>query len=134
MRLPMSLTAAAMVLLTLPGAAEAITPQRASDEARHRGIVERNPGTTRLPGQIDVHIGTSDPVVAQDLREARRSIERRRDNGELSRREARQLRREVRLVQRLSYSYGHDGLRPDERSELTLRAQEQRSRAAAPRR
>jgi hypothetical protein len=132
MRLPMRLITTAMVLLALPGAAQAITPQRASDDVRLRGIAERTPGTTRLPGSVEVHVGTSDAMVAHDLREARRSIERRRDNGELSRREARQLRREARLITRLSYRYGHDGLSASERRELTLRANVLRAQAAAP--
>ena len=130
----MRLITAALVLLALPSAALAITPQRASDDVRYGGIAERHPGTTRLPGSVDIHIGAGDPVVAQDLREARRSIERRRDNGELSRREARQLRREVRVVERLTYRYGHDGLRADERRELALRASVLRARSEAPRR
>ena len=129
----MRLITAALVLLALPSAALAITPQRASDDVRYGGIAERHPGTTRLPGSVDIHIGAGDPVVAQDLRETRRTIERRRDNGELSRREARQLRREVRVVERLTYRYGQDGLRADERRELALRASVLRARSEAPR-
>ena len=129
----MRLITAALVLLALPGTASAITPQRASADVRHSGIAERHPGTTRLPGAVDIRVGAGDPVVAQDLRETRRTIERRRDNGELSRREARQLRREVRVVERLTYRYGQDGLRADERRELALRASVLRARSEAPR-
>ena len=128
----MRLITAALVLLALPSAALAITPQRASDDVRYGGIAERHPGTTRLPGSVDIHIGAGDPVVAQDLREARRSIERRRDNGELSRREARRLRREARLVATLAHRYGRDGLSDAERRELALRANALRARSESP--
>jgi hypothetical protein len=130
----MRLTASALLILALPTAAHAITEQAgAPDSRRLPGIVERNPGTTRLPGQIEIRAVPGDPYVAHDLREARETIERRRDNGELTRREARRLRREVRTVSRLSYRYSSNGLRDDERAELALRAQELRSKAAAPR-
>ena len=129
----MRLLAPALLLLALPSAAQAITEQAAAPDSRRLpGIVERNPGTARLPGSVEIRAIPGDPFVAHDLREARETIERRRDNGELTRREARRLRREVRLIDRLQYRYGADGLRPDERAELALRAQELRSRAAAP--
>ena len=129
----MRLLAPAWLLLALPSAAQAITPQAAAPDSRRvPGIVERNPGTTRLPGAIEIRAVPGDPYVAHDLHEARETIERRRDNGELTRREARRLRREARLVARLQYRYGRDGMRPDERAELALRAAELRSRAAAP--
>ena len=130
----MRLTAASLLLLSLPSAAQAIHEQPGPDFRRTPGIFEPNPGTTRLPGAIEIRVIPGDPHVAHDLREARETIERRYENGELTRREARQLRREVRVVDRLQYRYGHDGLRADERAELALRAQELRSRAAAPRR
>ena len=127
---------AAAVLLALPVTAQAQfrqQPMPAAD-ARLPGIVDRTPpGTHRPPGFIDVRFIPGDRAVQRDLREARETIDRRYENGELSRREARRLRREVRLVDRLQYRYGADGLRADERAELTLRAQELRSRAAAPR-
>ena len=124
---------AAAVLLALPVTAQAqfrSQPMPAAD-ARLPGIVDRKPpGGHRTPG---VRIISGDHAVQHDLREARETIDRRYENGELTRREARRLRREVRLVDRLQYRYGHDGLRADERAELALRAQELRSRAAAPR-
>ena len=125
--------AAALLLLALPSAGQAITPQAAPDTARLPGIVERNPGTTRLPSMVDLRVASYDRAVAHDLREARESIERRRENGELSRREARRLRREVRLVARMAYRYSRDGLSEPERRELELRANELRSRSEAPR-
>jgi hypothetical protein len=129
----MRLIAPALLLLALPTTAQAIQEQAGAPDARRLpGIVERNPGTTRVPGRIEIRAAPGDPYVAHDLREARETIERRRESGELTRRQARQLRREVRIVSRLQYRYGHDGMRPDERAELALRAQELRSRAAAP--
>ena len=129
----MRLTASALLILALPAAAQAITEQApARNSGRMPGIVERHPGTTRLPGSIEIRAIPGDPFVAHDLREARETIDRRYERGELTRREARRLRREVRLVDRLRYRYAADGLRADERAELALRAQELRSRAAAP--
>jgi hypothetical protein len=131
----MRLTATFLLLLALPSAAQAqfrSQPMPAAD-VRLPGIVDRTPpGGHRVPGFIEVRIVPGDRTVQHDLREARETIDRRYESGELTRREARQLRREVRLVDRLQYRYGADGLRPDERTELALRAQELRSRAAAP--
>ena len=127
---------AAAVLLALPISAQAqfrSQPMPPGD-ARLPGIVDRTPpGGHRTPGFMEVRIVPGDRTVQRDLREARETIDRRYENGELTRREARRLRREVRLVDRLQYRYGADGLRADERAELALRAQELRSRAAAPR-
>ena len=128
---------AAVIALTLPVAAQAQFRAEPMPRAAARlpGIVDRTPpGTMRVPGLVQVRVVPGDRAVAHDLREARDTIDRRYENGELTRREARRLRREVRLIDRLQYRYGHDGLRADERAELVLRAQELRSRAAAPRR
>ena len=126
---------AAAVLLAVPITAQAqfrSQPMPAAD-ARLPGIVDRTPPSGhRPPGFIEVRIVPGDRTVQHDLREARETIDRRYENGELTRREARQLRRELRIVSRLQYRYGHDGMRADERAELALLAQELRSRAAAP--
>ena len=126
---------AAMVLVALPSAAHAqFQPQPMPPAAGLPGIVERGPpGSFRLPGMVEIRADTGDRAVAHDLREARETIERRRENGELTRREARRLRREARVVERLAYRYGRDGLSNPERRELTLRAQTLRSQSAAPR-
>jgi hypothetical protein len=125
----------AVVLLALPMTAQAqfrSQPMPAGD-ARLPGIVDRTPPGSHRPPGAEVQVVQTDRMVAHDLREARQTIDWRRESGELTRREARQLRREARLIDTLSYRYARDGLRADERSELTLRAQELRSRAAAPR-
>jgi hypothetical protein len=128
--------AAALLAFALPVTAQAqFRPQpMPAIHARLPGIVDRTPpGTHRTPGIVEGRFVPGDRAVQHDLREARKTIDRRYENGELTRREARRLLREVRLVGRLQYRYGHDGLRADERAELALRAQELRSKAAAPR-
>jgi hypothetical protein len=128
--------AAVLLILALPATAQAHFRSQAmpAGDARLRGIVDRTPpGTQSAPGIVEVRFVPGDRAVQHDLREARETIDRRYENGELTRHEARRLRREVRLIGRLQYRYGHDGLRPDERAELALRAQELRARAAAPR-
>ena len=127
---------AAMVLLALPCTAQARFQSQPmpSGAARVPGIVEpAPPGSFRLPGMVQVRPGIIDPFVEHDLREAHKNIERRRDNGELTGREARRLRREAHLVARLAYRYGRDGLSDPERRELALRAQTLRSQSGAPR-
>lgn len=129
----MRFIAAAIILLVLPSAAQAITLQSARDTPRLRGIVDRPPPETRrVPGAVDVHVGTSDRVVHHELREARRNIQRRRESGELSRREARLLRREANLLARLTVRYGANGLSDAERGELVLRASTLRTQSERP--
>jgi hypothetical protein len=132
--MPMRTIVAAMAFLAVPLAAQAqMTPQPAPATARLPGIVERAPGTTRLPGMVEGRLAERDRFVDRELREARDDIERRRESGELSRREARKLRREARLVERLAYRYGRDGLDGTERRELELRATVLSARSGAPR-
>jgi hypothetical protein len=127
--------AAVLIILALPATAQAIQPQRGPDApARLPGIVDRTPpGTEHIPNPIEVRVRASDRVVTSDLREARRSIERRHENGEISRREARRLRRAVSRVAGLARRYGQDGLSGSEVSELQLHANVVRSQAEAPR-
>jgi hypothetical protein len=132
--MPMRSIVAAMALLALPSTAQAQFLPQAPPAMRLPGIVDRGPpGSVRLPGMIEVRAGIYDRAVAHDLREARETIERRRKNGELSRREARRLRREVRLIARLAGNYGRDETSEPERRELELRAQTLLSRSGAPR-
>ena len=79
---------------------------------------------SRLPG----------PRVGRELRDIDRRIERARDSGRLSGREARSLRREARAIGRLARRYGRDGLSPSERAELEARAAYLRDSAGTPRR
>jgi hypothetical protein len=79
---------------------------------------------SRLPG----------PGIGKELREIDRRIDRARDSGLLSGREARRLEREARAVGRLARVYGRDGLSPSERSELEARAAYLRDSVGKPRR
>jgi hypothetical protein len=67
---------------------------------------------SRLPG----------PGLGKELGDIGRRIDRARDRGALSRREARQLEREAHLLGRLADRYARDGLSPAERAELEARA------------
>jgi hypothetical protein len=61
------------------------------------------------------------PPLGKELRDVDRSIERARDGGRLSGREARRLEREARAIGRLARRYGRDGLSASERAELDAR-------------
>jgi hypothetical protein len=66
---------------------------------------------SRLPG----------PGIGRQLRDIDKRIERARESGRLSGREARGLEREARAIGRLARIYGRDGLSPSERAELENR-------------
>jgi hypothetical protein len=61
------------------------------------------------------------PPLGKELRDIDRSIDRARDGGRISGREARRLDREARAIGRLARRYGRDGLSPSERAELEVR-------------
>jgi hypothetical protein len=67
---------------------------------------------SRLPG----------PALGKQLRSIDKGIERARESGRLSPREARRLGREARAIGRLGRIYGLDGLSRSERAELEARA------------
>jgi hypothetical protein len=69
-------------------------------------------GDSSLPG----------PAIGRELRDVRRGIERARETGELTRREARELRREARLIGRSAGRFRQGGLSASERRELEIRA------------
>ncbi len=73
------------------------------------------------------------PAVGKQLRDVDRRIERARDSGQISRREARRLEREARAIGRLARLYGSDGLSPSERAELENRTHYLRDSVASPR-
>lgn len=66
----------------------------------------------RLPG----------PGIGKELGDIGRRIDRARESGHLSGREARRLEREARALGRLARRYGRDGLSPSERAELENRS------------
>ena len=63
------------------------------------------------------------PSPWHNIRAARRQIDRAREGGLLTRREARQLRREARLIGALAYRYGRDGLSASEAGEIRTRTE-----------
>ena len=79
-------------------------------------------GNGRMPG----------PSVGDELRDIDRRIDRARDSGSLSRREARQLRREARAIAWVG-RHGHGDLSASERMELTVRFQNLRDAINRPR-
>lgn len=108
-----SFVTSSLIGLTLaaaaPAAARTVGTQIPTPAPRANPFI----GDSRLPG----------PGIGRELNDIRGRVERARENGALSRTEARQLRREVRLIGRLAHRYGRDGLSPYERSELQTRAQ-----------
>jgi len=98
-------------------------PPLPSGGMRVPGIVE-TPGSVRLPITVEVRSGgSSNSTYRRDLDDAHREIDRRRDNGELTRREARALRREATMIANLADRYGRDGLSDSELRELEMHAQ-----------
>jgi len=72
-------------------------------------------------------------TVGHDLRETRKRISNGRDSGQLSKREARALRREAGQISALADRYAHGGVSDSERRELEMRAQVLRDLTAAQR-
>ena len=96
-------------IIAMPAAAR-FAPMPPSGEQRPPRLFG---GDSSLPG----------PSTGRELRDVRRRVDRARDGGIISRRQARQLHREVRTVSRLERRYGRDGLSSAERAELQTRTQ-----------
>lgn len=79
---------------------------------------------SRLPG----------PAIGKALRDIDRRIDRARESGRLSGRDARRLEREARAISRLARLYGRDGLSPSEQAELEARTDYLRGSVGKPRR
>ncbi len=90
-------------------------------------------GSDRMPGITDMGTRPAGSTFGHDLRETRERISRGRDDGALSKREARGLRREASQISSLAERYGRDGLSDSERRELEMRAQVLRDLTAAQR-
>ncbi len=73
------------------------------------------------------------PGVARELGQADRNIREGRESGQLSKREARQLRRESRQIAVLEERYARGGLSESERAELESRVAALRSVTGAKR-
>lgn len=91
------------------------------------------PPGERMPGIVDRGASTGTSTMAHDLRETRKRISNGRDTGQLSKREARALRREAGQISALAERYARDGLSDSERRELDMRAQVLRDLTAAKR-
>jgi hypothetical protein len=63
------------------------------------------------------------PPIGRELRQIRQRINHARDAGLISRREARQMRREARAIGLLGHRYSHGGLSDSERRELQTRTE-----------
>lgn len=72
------------------------------------------------------------PPIGKELRDIDRRIDRARDSGTLTGREARRLERENRAIGRLARVYARDGLSPSERAELEARARYLRDAVGRP--
>ena len=72
------------------------------------------------------------PSIGQELRDLRGRIEHARDSGLITRREARQLRREANRIAIRANVYGSDGLSASERRELETSAFALRSQLSRP--
>lgn len=84
-----------------------------------------------LPGIVDRGARPGGPIPGRDLGDLRDRIGEARDRGDLSRAEARSLRREARQIDRLADRYAEGGLTASESRELDMRVQALRSLAGA---
>ena len=102
------------------------------------------PSAAQIVGQRDYgRVGTAnpflpdsrlpDPPVAAEMNQIHRRIDRLRDSGILSRREARQLHREARAIGHAAYHYSADGYSTSERAELRARTAVLRQEVSRPR-
>ena len=67
--------------------------------------------------------GTSAVLYLRNLDDARRSVSDRRRSGDLSKTEARALKKQQRVLQALGDRYGEDGLSTSEERELAMLSQ-----------
>lgn len=85
-------------------------------------------GTVARPSPFLPDSSIPAPPIRRDIGDVRERIDRAYDAGRLTRREARALEREARLIARLARRYGRDGLSRSERSELDTRTAVLRAR------
>ncbi len=92
--------------------------------AAYAQIAPRSPSEPeRIPGAIvDVNVRSGQQDAGRELRETRDRIKSGRKSGDLSKEEARALRREVDQIGTLAERYGRDGLSESERRELDMRS------------
>lgn len=96
------------------------------------GLLSAPPATAQIVGRPQYErVSTPDPFLGngympgpglgRELRDIHRRIDRARESGAITRREARQLRREAAGIAYLADVYRHGGLSPSERVELRTR-------------
>ncbi len=133
--------AAVLFALALPTAAQAqFMPQQDAGAGYRAQSMSGGSGNSRVNGRRpqdgyttpEIHTPrTTGPVSAgSELGRARRDIERMRDRGELSRREAKALRKEADRIGEMADRYRRDGYSESELRELDLRTTELRNRTA----
>lgn len=106
------------LMATMTGVAlSAATPAAAQIAGRH------DYGSVARPSPFLPDSSLPLPPIHGDLRQARERIERLEDEGRITRREARALRREAGWIGTLARRYGRDGLSDAERRELETRTQ-----------
>ena len=102
----------------------------ARGEAQIAGPLPR--GDVRPPNPFISDSRLPGPGIGRDLGDIDDRVDRARKSGDLSGRQARQLKREARQIGRLAERYGRDGLSSSERSEIEARARYLRGAVNAP--
>lgn len=105
--------------IAAPAGAQIVGPRPPSDYRPPNPFI----GDSSLPG----------PTVGRDVRDLRQRVDRARESGAISRREARRLDREARLIRRLAARYGRDGMSASEKAELEARSRYLRDAVNRPR-
>ncbi len=91
------------------------------------------PSGDRMPGIVDRGTTPAQPTIGRELLKSRNQIRQGQKDGDLSKREARALRREARQIDALADRYSADGLSDSERRELDMRVRALQSLTAAQR-
>ena len=92
-----------------------------------------SPAPAPMPGIVDRGTLPTMPSLNHEIGKARDRIEAGRKRGELTKREARGLRRDAGMIETLADRYGADGLSDSERRELDMRTEVLRTLTAAQR-
>lgn len=85
------------------------------------GLAAMFPGSPQIygpPAPTPRAVPSLNPGVGHEIRDVRSDIDRGRDQGQLSRLQAKQLGNEAREIRRLQRRYGRDGLSDQEQAEL----------------
>ncbi|PAL24548.1 hypothetical protein [Sphingopyxis sp. GW247-27LB] len=101
--------------------------------AQAQFVAGPGPAPEPMPGIVDRGTLPTMPSLGHQLGEARDRIEGGRKRGELTKREARGLRRDAGMIETLADRYGADGLSDSERRELDMRTEVLRTLTAAQR-